>query len=34
MNKVYIPEGYKCPLTIYEMQRAIDLENPVDRGAC
>ena len=24
MNKVYIPEGYKCPLTIYEMQRAID----------
>ena len=24
MNKVYIPEGYKCPLSIYEMQRAID----------
>lgn len=24
MNNVYIPEGYECPLTIYEMQRAID----------
>ena len=24
MNKIYIPEGYKCPLGIYEMQRAID----------
>ena len=24
MNSVYIPEGYKSPLTIYEMQRAIE----------
>ena len=24
MSKVYIPEGYKSPLTIYEMQRAIE----------
>lgn len=24
MNNVYIPEGYKCPLSIYEMQRAIE----------
>ncbi|GFI60989.1 aspartate--ammonia ligase [Clostridiales bacterium] len=24
MNNIYIPEGYKCPLSIYEMQRAID----------
>ena len=24
MNNIYIPEGYKCPLGIYEMQRAID----------
>ena len=24
MSKVYIPEGYKTPLSIYEMQRAIE----------
>lgn len=24
MNNVYIPEGYNCPLSIYEMQRAIE----------
>lgn len=24
MNNVYIPQGYKSPLTIYEMQRAIE----------
>ncbi|MDD5944676.1 MAG: aspartate--ammonia ligase [Clostridia bacterium] len=29
MNNVYIPEGYKCPLSIYEMQRAIDFVKKV-----
>ena len=24
MSKVYIPEGYKTPLSVYEMQRAIE----------
>ena len=24
MSKIYIPEGYKTPLSVYEMQRAIE----------
>ena len=24
MSKIYIPEGYKTPLSMYEMQRAIE----------
>ena len=24
MSQVYIPEGYRSPLSVYEMQRAIE----------